>query len=242
VSYNGPLWELQPVEVVARTRPAAPPSLLSAAVQQVLQESQVDEAALRIYLAQNNLALVITHNVTVRDDFDRQQPVNLRVPGGVQTGVGSGSFADVTGMQFFQGEQLRGWTGSGGGDPNPGRRVLARPMVDQTGLQSTPGAPAGSVTVAEDGSIAAFVPAGRATSWQLIGPAGEGVVRERYWLTFQAGEIRACGSCHGQNTLDQAGQPPPSNPPQALRDLLAFWKVAAGQGQIDKAFLPLVDR
>ena len=37
---------------------------------------------------------------------------------------------------------------------------------------------------------------------------------------MQAGEVRVCASCHGINTADQAGNPPPSNEPQALRKLL----------------------
>ena len=58
------------------------------------------------------------------------------------------------------------------------------------------------------------------------------VVRERYWLTFQPGEIRVCASCHGVNSKDQANAPVPTNPPEALRDFLRYWKqtfyVAAG--------------
>jgi len=50
------------------------------------------------------------------------------------------------------------------------------------------------------------------------------VVRERYWITFQPGEIRTCKNCHGINTVDQAGQPPPENKPLALRELLRYWK------------------
>ena len=42
--------------------------------------------------------------------------------------------------------------------------------------------------------------------------AGTGVVRERYWLSFQPGEIRVCTSCHGLNSKDQAGQSTPTNP------------------------------
>jgi hypothetical protein len=56
------------------------------------------------------------------------------------------------------------------------------------------------------------------------------VVRERNWLSFQAGEIRVCTSCHGINKLSQTGDPPPTNEPQALRDLLAEWKVQYGGG------------
>src|SRR5262249_7028005 len=53
---------------------------------------------------------------------------------------------------------------------------------------------------------------------------------ERNWLSFQAGEIRVCASCHGINTLSQTGDPAPTNEPEALRDLLADWKLANGGG------------
>jgi hypothetical protein len=49
-------------------------------------------------------------------------------------------------------------------------------------------------------------------------------VRERYWLTFQPGEVRVCASCHGVNGVDQVGNPEPTNAPEALRELLQFWK------------------
>ena len=87
-----------------------------------------------------------------------------------------------------------------------------------------PSAPVASVEIADDGSTAALVPAHRAMSWQLTAGDGTPVVRERYWLTFQAGEIRVCASCHGVNSLDQAGQSEPQNPPQALERLLQWWK------------------
>ena len=35
-------------------------------------------------------------------------------------------------------------------------------------------------------------------------------------------KIFAC--CHGVNALNQGGQPPAQNVPQALRDLLAWWR------------------
>jgi mono/diheme cytochrome c family protein len=82
------------------------------------------------------------------------------------------------------------------------------------------------VTVSSDGSVAAFVPAKRALSWQLTDAAGTGVVRERYWVTFQPGEVRVCGSCHGLNDKDQAGQGVPNNAPKALLELLKKWKIA----------------
>jgi hypothetical protein len=86
------------------------------------------------------------------------------------------------------------------------------------------GALAGSVKIASDGSAAAFVPAQRAMSWQTTDPHGTPVVRERYWLTFQPGEVRVCNSCHGVNTRDQLGRTAPQNAPEALRALLKFWK------------------
>jgi hypothetical protein len=51
-------------------------------------------------------------------------------------------------------------------------------------------------------------------------------VRERVWITVQPGEIRVCGSCHGNNTKDQAGNTEPTNKPLALRTLLQAWKAA----------------
>jgi hypothetical protein len=91
-------------------------------------------------------------------------------------------------------------------------------------LASPSGAPAGSVAVAADGSIAALVPARRALTWQLAAPDGSGVVLERNWVTFQPGEIRTCPACHGVNTMDQAGRPSPENAPEALRLFLTTWK------------------
>jgi len=98
--------------------------------------------------------------------------------------------------------------------------VAANPTIGST--------PADRAFVAADGSVAAFVPAQRAMTWQLTGPTGQGVVRERYWLTFQPGEIRLCTSCHGLSEKDQAGRLAPANPPQALRDLLVYWKDQTG--------------
>src|ERR1019366_606184 len=86
--------------------------------------------------------------------------------------------------------------------------------------------PAGSVQIAADGSIAAFVPAHRAMSWQLTDAAGTPVVRERYWLTFQPGEVRVCSACHAVNSQDQLGAPAPTNSPEALRALLRAWKAS----------------
>jgi hypothetical protein len=64
-------------------------------------------------------------------------------------------------------------------------------------------------------------------SWQLTDTNGVGVVRERYWLTFAAGEIRTCTSCHGINVQTQADHPTPTNTPLALIQLLNYWKTNA---------------
>ena len=111
--------------------------------------------------------------------------------------------------------------------------------------QQQPGqhGPAGSVAVASDGSQAAFVPARRALTWQLTNASGVGVVRERYWLSFQPGEIRVCSSCHGVNTQDQANAAPATNSPQALLQLLQAWKAGKQPVVRDKfVFLPSVTR
>ncbi len=234
VQYSGPLWELQPVEVRARTRPARLNSPLPAPEQQIFSQAGVDPVQFQNYLTQNNLAILVTRNVTTRDDFDRQQPFNLRVPGGVQTTGTGGKIYDVARLQIFQADQLRGLT-FGGDTPRAGRRVLAQPLHDAAALAANPTAPAeqaGSVAIAADGSVAAFVPAQRAMTWQLIDPSGTGVVRERIWVTFQPGEVRVCRSCHGLSELDQAAHTAPTNQPQALLQLLQTWKANGGNNPI----------
>jgi hypothetical protein len=226
VEFDGALWELNPVEVRARARPARLSAALDAPERQMFTQAAVDESKLRSWLVQNNLALAVARNVTTRDDLDKQQPFNLQVPGGVKTVGATGKVYDVAHLQFFQGDLIRGIGGSS--TPRDGRRVLAQVLHDQNAISNNPanpGGPAGSVTVATDGSIAAFVPARRALSWQLTDSSGTGVVRERYWLTFQPGEVRVCASCHGLSDKDQAGNGVPKNPPQALLKLLQSWKL-----------------
>jgi hypothetical protein len=132
-------------------------------------------------------------------------------------------------MQFLQGDQIRGLT-YGGANPRPGRRVLAVPMHDAAAVAlNAPraGAPVGSVPIASDGSVAAFVPAGRALVWQSTAPNGQPVVRERYWLTVQPGEVRSCDGCHGVNTLSHSGQPANTQVAEAFVDLLSRWQAAS---------------
>lgn len=232
VTYSGILWELNPVEV--RQRPAPPVTshpTLAGPEQQMFDQAGVTVADLQAYLVQNNLALIISRNVTTRDDADTQQPFNLRVPNGVQSIGKSGKIYDVTHLQLFQADQLRGWTGCCSDEPAPGRRVLAQYLHDPAAVAANPAltnAPTSSVALAADGSYAAFVPARRALTWQLTDANGNGVVRERYWLTFQPGEIRLCASCHGLSEKDQAGRTMPTNAPQALFTLLDYWKGQTG--------------
>lgn len=230
VTYSGVLWELNPVEVRARPRPPLTGNSVQAPEQQIFDEAAVSVPAFKQFLRDRGLALIVSRNVTSRDDLDKQQPFNLRVAGGgTQTVGASGTLYDVSHLQLFQGDQLRGMKNSLG-NPREGRRVIAQVMHESIALENNgdSNGPPASVALAADGSLAAFVPTRRALSWQLTAPNGEGVVRERNWLTFQPGEIRVCASCHGVNDRNQAGQLPPVNPPEALFTLLKDWKIRNG--------------
>ncbi len=229
VSYSGPLWELDPVEVRSRVVPPRQVDVLPAPEAQVFLEEGVNPSVLRADLAAKGLALFSARNATYRDALDRQQPFNLRVPGGETTVGATGTIYDIAHLQFFQGDQIRGMGGTV--NPRPGRRVLAQLLHDPAALAANPpnpGGPAASVKVELDGSTAAFVPSRRALSWQLTNPGGTPVVRERYWITFQPGELRTCDGCHGVNAVNQAGEMPASNLPEALRQLLRYWKQETG--------------
>ncbi len=223
VEYSGALWELDPVEVRARPRPPTTAWSLPPPEQRVFDDLGVSVDTFRADLARRGLALLVSRNVTSRDRADRQQPFNLRVPGGVETRGGAGVTYDITHLQVFQGDQVRGYGGTI--DPEPGRRVLAQVLHDPAALAANPptSGPAGSVAIAADGSVAAVVPAGRALAWQTTDSSGAPVVRERFWISSQPGEIRVCDGCHGVNRVNQAGQPPAVQPPLALRDVLMRW-------------------
>lgn len=225
VSYTGELWELSPVEVRARPVPAitVEPALASSEVQSFTQAG-VSAATFRQFMRRNGLGLLVVRNNTHRDRADRQQPFNLRVPGGVSAFGAGGTIYDIVHFQTIQGDQVRGIGGSS--SPNSGRRVLPRFLHEPAAVANNlpnPGGPAGSVPIFSDGSSAVFVPAQRSLSWQQTAANGTPVVRERYWLTVQPGEIRACGGCHGINTLGQANQAPATNTPQALTALITYW-------------------
>jgi len=250
VNYSGALWELQPVEVVARaTPPLTAQSPLTGTPEQSVFDTfnaahpnnGVTVAEMQQFLRAQNLALVVMRNVTSRDRADQQQPYNLSVPGGVQTISNLPAYLGpplycVDRMQFFQADQVRGF--SANANALPGRRPLPRPLNDTHAVQfNLPGdvAVPGSQFVETDGSVALFVPAQRPIVWQSLQPSSAcgtspqppstPVVRERYWIEFQPGEIRACNSCHGVNQTNQAGQGVPGNDPKALADLLAWWKL-----------------
>ena len=230
VTYNGPLWELSPVEVRARNVPPNTGNLPPEAPEaQAFSSANVDFAAFQAFLAARGLGVLVSRNVTTRDRADQQQPYNLRVPGGVQSIATGGAVYDITHMQFLQGDQIRGLGGAA--TPNDGRRVLAQPLHDPNALQwmppPAPGTPAGAVPIASDGSVAAIVPAQRALAWQSTSSNGTPVVRERYWISVKPGEVRACGGCHGVNTADQTGQVPATNMPLALVNLLNYWQANA---------------
>jgi hypothetical protein len=237
VTYNGPLWELSPVEV--RARPV-PPQLvesvnLATPEAQAFADEQVNPVQFRNFLRNRGLALLVMRNVTTRDQADKQQPFNLRVPGGAQTLGAGGTIYDISHFQMFQGDQIRGIGGSA--NPNLGRRVIAQAMHDSAlGVLNLPNAsgPAGSVPIASDGSVAVIVPTRRALSWQSTATDGTPVVRERFWITAQPGEIRTCDGCHGVNSRNQANQAGAAqNSAIALRLLLARWKLLQGELFVD---------
>ena len=235
---NALLWELQPVEIRVRpTPPNTTESALAIPEQQAFVQAGVSESDMRDFLDRQDLALVVMRNVVQRDDIDRQQPFNLHVPGGI-TVLGNpltgGATYDVAWMQFFQADQVRAYGAPPGGID--GRRTMARTLNDSSAVRFNPplptGAAPGSAGITPDGSVALFVPARRAMTWQSLSALNTPVVRERYWIEFKGGEIRACDSCHGVNDLNQAQQGvypqssaiPPA-PSQSLIDLLNWWKL-----------------
>ncbi len=233
VSYNGLLWELNPVELRPRVRPI---KTVHAAVPgpeaKIFAEEGVEVGAFRDWLKSKDLAVAVSRNVTQRDKADHQQPYLLQVRGGVRAVPKAGKVYDVSHLQFFQADQLRG-TG-GAASPRAGRRVIAQLMHDAKATNPFTGV-AGAVSIAPDGSMAALVPARRAMTWQMTNLQTP-VVRERYWLTFQPGEVRVCGSCHGVNKTSQTGATEPQNPPEGLRQLLKQWKSGMTLSSEDRVF------
>ncbi len=231
VSYNGPMWEISPVEVRARTVPPNAGTTTAAPEISAYAAAGVSEASFKQFLREQNLGVVVMRDVTTRDVLDRQQPFNLAVAGGGRATPTNpvGTVYQIAHMQFFQGDQIRGIGGIA--DPTPGRRVLAQFQHDPASVAANlpnPGGPPSSVPIATDGSVAAFVPAQRALSWQSTAPNGTPVVRERFWITLQPGEVRACDGCHGVNQISQGGQGASVQTAQAFIDLLNRWETQSG--------------
>ena len=223
------LWELQPVEVRAKSVPTPVASGVAPIEQQVFTDEGVDLSTFQADLSQRGIALVISRNVTARDDADKQQPYNLSVPGGVGSIANSGKVYSITHLQYLQADYLRGYTNG------PTHRSHARPphppvpmhaTTNINYLSSKTNAPVGGTELMSDGSQATIVPANRAVTWQLTGTNNnDSIVKERYWISFRPGEVRTCANCHGINAVDQLGRlSPTTNAPFALRQLLRLWK------------------
>jgi hypothetical protein len=233
VDYTGAMWELDAVEVTTRPTPPSTSATIDPIEQSVFTEEAVNVSAFQNYLQTNNAALVVSRNVTARDRHDRQQPFNLKIAwptSSTQTIGTNGLIYPVAWIQFLEGDLRRGLT-MGGQSPVAGRRVVATPMHSTSSLNipALAGQPAGSVKLGDDGSFAAIIPARKALTWHLLNndPGTTSQVKERFWVTFQPGEVRTCTNCHGINTADQAGNPKPTNQPQALRGLLRYWLTGA---------------
>ncbi len=228
INHTNALWELQPVEVRSRSVPTPWNPGVASIEQNGFAAANMDMNTFQADLANRGLALVISRNVTARDGNDKQQPYNLRIPGGTNSIANSGKIYDITHLQFLQADYLRGYTNGPTGGAVPGRRVLATPMHDSAAFNyasSKIAPPIGGTELMPDGSQATIVPANRAVTWQLTGTnANDSVVKERYWVTFRPGEVRTCANCHGINAGDQLGRPTPTNAPLALQKLLQFWK------------------
>jgi hypothetical protein len=224
VTQTNLLWEFDPVEVIARPRPVPYSVPIPGPELAAFAAANVNVGTFQNYLSLHQLALIVSRDVTTRDQADHQQPFNLQVAGTSHQTIGApGKIYDIAWLQLFQADQLRGLNYGDTNSPRPGRRVLAQNLHDPA-VDNPPAGLLSSVRIGSDGSTAALVPARRAMTWQLTDTNGTGVVRERYWLTFAPGEIRSCTSCHGINVDTQAHQPAPTNTPLALINLLNYWK------------------
>ena len=231
VTYSGKLWELDPVEVMSRNAPTPSASVIDPVEAGVFAAKGVNLTLFQNDLRAKNEALVVSRNMTARDDADKQQPYNLKIawPTSTTQSIGNaGKLYTIGWIQFLQADLLRGLNGSANPalPPLPGRRVIATPLHDTIADNVVVnGAPPGALKISDDGSMAAIVPARRAVTWHLLDndAAKTSVVKERYWITFQPGEIRTCANCHGLNDKDQAGLTRPMNVPIALCALLDSW-------------------
>ena len=247
LTYTGaPLWELDPVEVLNRSasKPAQLNSAIASVEQGVFDSVGVHAPTFQNYLKTRNLAVVVNRNSTHRDAADKQQPFNLKVSWSstqtlASTYQNGDKIYDIGYLQILQSDAIRGYQPAGlpaGGWP--GRRIMPMPLHQNLSeMPTVQGTPSGAVKLGTDGSWAAVVPARRAVSWHLMDGTGtKSVVKERYWVNFAPGEVRTCAVCHGVNTKDQANNlGVPTNAPQALVDLLNFWKGNNPPGAVQHA-------
>ncbi len=100
----------------AHERPARRVAVVQAPEGAILDATGVELSALRAWLAKNELALIVSRDVTLRDRGDVQQPYNLRVPGGVQTVGTPGKVYDVSCSSSSRPITVRGYEST---EPRP---------------------------------------------------------------------------------------------------------------------------
>src|SRR5204863_8062241 len=76
VTQTNLLWEFDPVEVVARSRPARLQEQVAAPERAAFATADVDMAFFQTYLRTHELALIVSCDVTTRDKADLLQPFN----------------------------------------------------------------------------------------------------------------------------------------------------------------------
>ena len=104
ITQTNQLWELDPVEVVARPRPAPFTVQLPGPELAAFAAVNVDVGQFQNYLRTHQLALIVSRDVTTRDEADHQQPFNLQVAGsGHQTIGAEGKIYDIAWLQPFPG-------------------------------------------------------------------------------------------------------------------------------------------
>lgn len=144
---------------------------MAAPEQAVLNNLGIALADLQAYLRTNNLALLVSRNVTARDRNDRQQPFNLRVAGGgVESITTSGKVYEVSDLQFFLGELLRGYGSQN--NQSARRRVLAQPLALSRKQPLERGRFSWQRAHCPGWLHGSYCSAQRALTWQLISPNG----------------------------------------------------------------------
>ena len=221
-------WEMDAVEVVARPRPQAQKSDLGKIEREVFEQENVSLDTFTTYMRLHRLALLISRDLRQRDPQDKQQAFSLELEEDRQRlHDDSAKKRLIARFEVFEANPAR--TYKKDGVQLNGCRSIAVPIFSSliggsaTEVRFKQVLPT-SVPIEDDGSVALFVPAKRALSWQTSF-TGEAVVCERYWVNFANGEIRTCARCHGENDRATAlSQAMPTNSPKALRGLLHQWK------------------